>query len=237
MNNVERFRAAMDYAPRDRAPFKEFPWPTWPETSERWAREGGYDPEQTDFGCDRWIIEYSWFMPYPPFDKVVLDEDETHVTYVDPQGIVLREMKHNPLSSMPQFLRYPVATPEDFRRFWRERMRPELGGRIGENWRAQLRKHRDRDCPLVVIADRWGGFFGSLRNLTGVERLVSCSTTIRHSSRNDGRHAEFLIAMLGPMSRKPPSTYSGSGKTWPTALRRCLADDACGDTCFPGIAR
>jgi len=34
--------------------------------------------------------------------------------------------KDNPFSSMPQFVRFPVATRADFRRFWRERMQPDL---------------------------------------------------------------------------------------------------------------
>ncbi len=200
MNSRERFLAAMDYQPRDRAPFKEFPWPTWPETAERWSREGGYDPATTDFGCDRWVIEYSWFMPHPPFERKVVEDDGEHVTYVDAQGIVLREMKTNPLSSMPQFLRYPVATVADFRKYWRERMQPDLAARIGPQWRAQLRRHRDRDYALVVIADRWGGFFGSLRNLVGVERL--CELFYDDPAFVDEMmeaDAEFLIAMLDQM--------------------------------------
>ncbi len=39
----------MNYGPRDRAPFHEFFWPTWPETVERWSRDGVYDPAGTDF--------------------------------------------------------------------------------------------------------------------------------------------------------------------------------------------
>jgi hypothetical protein len=197
LNSRDRFLAAMDYGPRDRTPFKEFPWPTWPETAARWTLEGGYDPAATEFGCDRWIVEYSWFMPHPPLERKVLDEDEKHVTYVDPQGIVLREMKQNPLSSMPQFLRYPVYTVEDFRKFWRERMRPDLEARIGPQWRAQLRQHRHRDHVLVIIADRWGGFFGSLRNLVGVERLCQLfyddPAFVEEMMEAD---AEFLVSML-----------------------------------------
>ena len=49
MNDLERFRATMDYGKVDRAPFYEFMWPTWPETADRWAREGGYIAGQTDF--------------------------------------------------------------------------------------------------------------------------------------------------------------------------------------------
>ncbi|MFN8009584.1 MAG: hypothetical protein U0V70_21630, partial [Terriglobia bacterium] len=165
MNDHQRFIESMKYGTTDRAPFHEFMWPTWPETVERWKEEGGYDPQRTDFGCDHWAIEYSWFYPTPPFRREIIAEDENTVTYVDSQGIVLKEFRSNPLSSMPQFISFPVETREDFRRFWKERMRPDLAERIGPEWRKNLRRHRNRDYPLLVIADRWGGFFGSLRNL------------------------------------------------------------------------
>jgi len=64
-----------------------------------------------------------------------------------------------------------VETREDFRRFWKERMQPDLAGRIGPDWRERLAAYRDRDFPLIIIADRWGGFFGPIRNMTGVEKL------------------------------------------------------------------
>jgi hypothetical protein len=200
MNDLERFHASMNYRPRDRAPFHEFPWPTWPETVERWSREGGYDPQKTDFGCDRWVIEYSWFWPNPPFERVLLAEDEHYVTYVDPQGIAMKEFKKNPLSSMPQFIRFPVETREDFRQFWKKRMRPELSERISRDWREKLSRHRNRDYVFVVIADRWGGFFGPLRNLVGVERLCMLfhddPAFVEEMMEADG---DFLIGMLSQM--------------------------------------
>ncbi len=198
MNDLKRFHATMTYQPRDRAPFKEFPWPAWAETSDLWSQQGGYNPRTTDFGCDRWVVEHSWFMPHPPFERRVLAEDDVHVTYVDPQGIVLREMKKNPQSTMPQFLRYPVQTAADFRRFWRERMQPDLAARLGADWRDRLRRHRQRDYVLVILADRWGGFFGSLRNLTGVKRLCELfyddAALVEEMMDAD---ADFLVAMLG----------------------------------------
>jgi uroporphyrinogen decarboxylase len=36
-----------------------------------------------------------------------------------------------------------------------------------------LESRRRRDVPLIVISDRWGGFFGPLRNLVGLERLCT----------------------------------------------------------------
>jgi len=84
---------------------------------------------------------------------------------------------------MPQFLRYPVGSVDDFRRFWRERMRTGLEERIGGNWREQIGRHRLRDYPLVVIADRWGGFFGPCETLSASSAFASCFTTTRFSSR------------------------------------------------------
>jgi len=200
MNDLERFRAAMDYGKVDRAPFYEFMWPTWPETAERWGKEAGYVEGTTDFGCDKWVVEFSWFWPQPPFAREILAEDEEHVTYVDPQGIVMREFKINPLSSMPQFIRFPVETREEFRKYWRERMQPDLTLRIGPDWRARLRKFRGRDFPFVIIADRWGGFFGALRNLLGVERLCTLfyddPPFVEEMMEAD---ADFLIGMLSQM--------------------------------------
>lgn len=200
MNAGERFHQTMTYGARDRAPLHEFFWPTWPETAERWKLEGGYEQGKTDFGCDHWVFEFEWFFPNPSFERRVLEEDATHVTYVDPQGIVLREHKRNPLSSMPQFIRFPVETREDFRKFWKERMRPDLCARIGPDWRAQLRRHRQRDYVFIVLADRWGGLFGSLRNLVGVEKLCTLfyddPAFVEEMMEAD---ADFLIAMLGQM--------------------------------------
>ncbi len=190
----------MDYRARDRAPFHEFPWPAWPETMDQWAAEGDYQPGITGFGCDRWVVDYSWFFPNPPFAREILAEDDTHITYVDPQGIVMREFKKNPASSMPQFLKFPVETREDFHRFWRERMKPDLGARLGPDWKEQLARHRDRDYVFVVLADRWGGCFGSLRNMVGVEKLCMLfyddPAWVQEMMEAD---ADFLIAMLDQM--------------------------------------
>ena len=200
MNDLDRFRGTMTYGKVDRAPLYEFMWPTWPETAERWAREGGYVEGRTDVGCDRWLLEYSWFWPQPPFERETLAEDQDYVTYVDPQGIVMKEFKNNPLSSMPQFIRFPIETREEFRAYWTARMRPDLNQRIGPDWRERLRRLRTRDFPFVVIADRWGGFFGALRNLVGVERLCTLfyddPAFVEEMMDAD---AEFLIGMLSQM--------------------------------------
>ncbi|MCX6622550.1 MAG: hypothetical protein NTY38_16075, partial [Acidobacteria bacterium] len=88
----------------------------------------------------------------------------------------------------------------DFRRFWRERMQPDVGARLGPDWRRQLARHRERDYLFVVLADRWGGCFGSLRNMVGVEQLCMLfyddPAWVQEMMEAD---ADFLIAMLGQL--------------------------------------
>jgi uroporphyrinogen decarboxylase len=170
MTDLERFSACMEYLSVDRAPF--WNWGGWPETVQRWKSEG-YRPEAFEpaDACDRRNWFGHWFFPHPPFARQVVQEDERHVIYVNHEGILMKELKAQPYSSMPQFLRFPVDTREDFRRFWKERMQPDLAARIGADWQQQLRGWRAQPAPFIVISDRWGGFFGPLRNLLGVERL------------------------------------------------------------------
>ncbi|MFC1672487.1 uroporphyrinogen decarboxylase family protein, partial [Planctomycetota bacterium] len=172
MNDLERFQACMAYEPVDRHLFWD--WGGWPETVERWKSEG-FDPNRnnpTALADPRHWIGHWWF-PDPPFEREVVEESDEYIVYVNREGILMKELRDNPQSSMPQFLRFPVETREDFRQFWRERMNPDPAARIGPDWQEELRRLRAGTRPLVVISDRWGGFFGPLRNLVGPERLCT----------------------------------------------------------------
>jgi len=196
MTDRERFVNVLNYQPVDRCFYAECLW-TWPETYERWEKEG-YDPAQEPlFDTDRWDIQISWFFPNPPFEREIVAEDEATISYISEEGILLREMKDQPMSSMPQFLRFPVETRDDFRRFWKERMRPDLAARIGPDYAQKLSAYRSRDFPLIVYADKWAGFFGPLRSLVGVEKLCTLfyddPAFVEEMMDAD---ADFIIAMM-----------------------------------------
>ena len=195
MNELERFYACMNYTPVDRAPF--WIWGPWPETAELWRAEG-YDPDRPpDYGDDQRTTEGQWFFPSPPFEHKVVEEDDEHILYVNHEGILMRELKGNPMSSMPQFVKFPVDTRDEFRRFWRERMQPDLAQRLGPDWKDQLRALRARPQPFIIISDRWGGFFGPLRNLVGVQRL--CTLFYDDPAFVEemmDANADFIIAMM-----------------------------------------
>lgn len=201
MTDRERFLNVMNYRPSDRCVYGVWIG-FWPETIERWKAEG-YDPARPpDFGTDTWAMEGAWFFPNPPFTREVVEEDETTVLYVNHEGILMRERKDQPLSSMPQFVRFPVETRKDFQRFFRERMQPDLAARIGRDYAQRLGAYRDRQVPLIVISDRWGGFFGGLRGMVGVERL--CTLFYDDPAFVEEMMdavADFIIAMMDPILR------------------------------------
>ena len=195
MTGRERFLATMRYKSVDRVPFWDFG--VWPETIERWKTEG-YDPKMHSFGTDKREWAAGWFFPSPPFEHEVIAEDCHTVTYINHEGILIRERKDNPMSSMPQFLRFPVETKEDFRAFWKKRMGTDLSARIGADYIEKLAAYRKRDYPLIVIADRWGGFFGPLRNLMGVENLcIALYDDEALVEEMMDANADFIIEVMG----------------------------------------
>lgn len=198
MTSRQRFLAHHRYQPTDRAPFPSFMAHPWTETLERWKREGYVEGAYDRFGFDRWEWQGGWFFPNPPFEYRVVEETETTRLYVNHEGILMRERKDFASSSMPQFVRFPVETREEFRRFWKERMQPDLASRLGPDWKARLEAYRQRDFPLIIIADRWGGCFGSLRNMLGVEKLsllfIDAPSFVEEMME---ANADFLIAVIG----------------------------------------
>ena len=135
-----------------------------------------------------------WYGPVPEFRHEVLWEDAETVTYVNHEGIVMREFKQHHDASMPQFIKFPVESDAEFERFAAERLALNAGQRLSPEWQAMVASgrvqasvgrgelHEDEqlaaahkpareEWPRKCWADRWGGFFGSLRNLMGVENL------------------------------------------------------------------
>jgi len=171
----------------------------WDETIAVW-RSQGYDGRSLDeiFELDQLVRVDPWYGPVPDFGYEVIEEDERTVTYVNHEGILMREFKERRDTSMPQFLRFPVENEADFEQFAAERLVLKAELRLCEEWkqqvsaggrmqvqvgkaeqetddrrpdRAEARALQQECWPRLCWADRWGGFFGALRNLMGVEGL------------------------------------------------------------------
>jgi uroporphyrinogen decarboxylase len=175
----------------------------WPETEEVWRTQGyegpvlGWHGEGLPrrFGLDELLRVDPWYGPVPEFEMKVIEEDEKTRLYVNHEGILMREFKEHVDTSMPQFVKFPVETPEEFEAFARERLTLHAAQRFPAEWRdkvatgslhavaggANLKAvsgsaagaalDAAAEQPRLCWADRWGGFFGSLRNMLGLEGL------------------------------------------------------------------
>jgi len=189
-----RFLATLEFQPVAR-PWVRWGAFLWEETIERWRQEG-WDGRPLDdyFELDRLVRVDPWYGPVPEFKREVLAEDAETVTYLNHEGIVMREFKQHHDMSMPQFVRFPVASQAEFDTFAAERLALKAGQRLSPEWKKMVASGRvqaavgkgdlreeekaaaqsagaQEEWPRKCWADRWGGFFGSLRNMMGVENL------------------------------------------------------------------
>ena len=146
MNSRERFLNILDGKPVDRVMNLEIG--VWPQTAVRWENEGmpknaiKRSPEQKwenaeDLFDEDFIfydkeppayfkelngrIEYTrvnTYIPDPPFEKVVYEEDDRTIVYKDAVGITHKAMKEGEVgglrTSMDQYLSFPIENREDF---------------------------------------------------------------------------------------------------------------------------
>ena len=166
----ERFLRTLDFEPAD-PPFVLCSG-AWQETLDQWRTEG-WDgrPLQEVFGTDALLAVAVYYGPAPQFSYTVLEEDETTRVFVNHEGIVMREFKQHRDTSMPQFVKFPVAGEADFERLRAERLVLNREARFTADWKRQVAEWVDSEWPRRCWADRWGGFFGSLRNMMGLEGL------------------------------------------------------------------
>lgn len=197
MDSRERFHRLLNYEPVDHGPLV-LPWFGFPATLSQWRRQGYSDGDFERYPLDRWHWLTSWYLPHPPFRRELVVENERHIVYVNHEGILIREMKNDPMGSMPQFIRFPVETRADFQKFARERLQPDIALRIGGDWVHRIRELRAQPAVFWLVADRWGGFFGPLRNLMGVENLCTAFyTDPAFIEEMMDTIADYLIVMTG----------------------------------------
>ncbi len=170
----------------------------WQETHDLW-RTQGWDgrPLEDVFGLDRLVRVDPYYGPAPEFTYEGIEADERTITGINYVGILMREFREHRDASMPQFIKFPVENAADFEKLRRERLGLNLADRFPATWHARIKAGGVRgrvsedlldsdvkaahgaeadgavadEAPRQCWADRWGGFFGSMRNMMGVENL------------------------------------------------------------------
>ena len=166
----ERFYQTLNFEPAD--PPVLFWGGEWIATADMWRRQG-WDgrPVQEIFGIDTLLAVDVNYGPAPSFSYQVVEEDERTRLYVNHEGILMREFTEDRDASMPQFIKFPVEDEEDFERLAADRLGLNVETRFTDEWLQRIVSYQDSDQPRRCWANRWGGFYGALRNLMGLEGL------------------------------------------------------------------
>jgi uroporphyrinogen decarboxylase len=157
----------MHYQPVDNVPLHTVG--PWPDTLERWYHEGlprGMDVHDYLGVTPLTMRNISGNPnPYPPFEERVLEEHDDAVIATDSWGRTVHLFKSH--TSMPEWLDFPVKSPEDLRRVIDEHYSSEhLEARFGPAWEAQVRQAGETGDLLLIDG---GQFYWTLRSLAGVE--------------------------------------------------------------------
>lgn len=157
----------------DRVPFGVgIGWLPWEETRARWRQESGMAELDVDayFGFDPSFVHPAYSPGiFPPYKEEVLEENAEFIIHRDSRGITKRDRRDG--GSMPQFLDYPVKTPEDWERLKNERLSIDAPGRITQDWDEFRARLKDKGEAVQVGGFPYG-IFGTPRDFMGDEELL-----------------------------------------------------------------
>ena len=169
MNDRERFLATMNYQERDRCPWWEM-W-YWKETLDLWHDQGL--PEdvhlQEYLDVDRRENVGVSVGLVPPFERETLEETHEYETFRRPDGVICRQFKGDLAGRMPQWLRFPMHTRDNWETLIKPRLNPDSPCRYPLYWEEKKRMWAERDYPLSISG---GSVFGWLRNWMGLEGIA-----------------------------------------------------------------
>ena len=165
MNAVERMRAVFEGGPLDRLP--RYPFGFFPQTFERWEREGAPPDVVKDgqagprfdeyFGFESggwgsvWVgqaVDLGWCeAPLEPrYEEKVLKVEGRHEIVRDWVGRVKRYPKGQREQVMPTYLKHAVASRKDWENDVRPRLDPETPARW-EGYEGKVERNRARRVP------------------------------------------------------------------------------------------
>jgi len=168
MNDRERFLATMNYQPHDRCPWWEM-W-YWGETLDRWHKEGlPEDVHLQDYlGVDRRESVGVVVGLFPGFKRETLEETDEYEIFRRSDGVICKQFKGDLAGRMPQWLRFPMETREDWEQIIKPRLNPASPARYPLYWEEKKRLWAQRDYPLSISG---GSVFGWIRNWMGLEGI------------------------------------------------------------------
>lgn len=176
----ERFNKALHWEKPDRVPNMDFGY--WDRTLEVW-HEQGLPPHVRDnqeaerhFGLEGTSLITTLPVEtglFPLFEYKVLDEKGEYKVIQAEDGVICKISDR--FTSIPEYLKYPIESREDWERFKRERLDYTREDRIGDVQGA-AKAAREEGRPTRFVA---GSLYGLLRNWMGVENISIALMTER----------------------------------------------------------
>ena len=103
----------------------------------------------------------------PVFERKVIREDERHRVEIAYGGQTVEVSKEHPLR-MPKYLDHPVKDRASWNEY-KKRLDPDTPERWPKGWDAFVKERNSEDAPTMLLL---AGFFGVLREWSGLERLL-----------------------------------------------------------------
>jgi len=178
MNNRELFNAIMHYEKFDRIPVCH--WGVWPETLERWKKEGIQEVPGQDFNIT--VRDFLGVKPidasvsveiglFPRFEEQTIEETDEYRIFRQGDGVIAQHWKNK--SCIPHYIDFTLKGP-DWEKGWPEykkRLQPDPK-RIPENLYEQIEKAVNAEVPISTPT---GSMIGWIRDWIGVEGLAYLS--------------------------------------------------------------
>jgi uroporphyrinogen decarboxylase len=165
MTNRELFQEIMHYGTFDRMPVIH--WTQWPETTERWHREGwpedqnihellGTRPHWTGVGVNLNI--------HPAFEEEVLEETAEYRIVRGGDGVVMQDWKEK--SCIPHYIDFTFQSAAEWPEY-KKRLQPDPA-RVPEDLDERIARAEASGLPIVIST---ASMMGWIRNWMGVENM------------------------------------------------------------------
>ncbi len=175
MTDRERFNACMHFESVDHVPDEEFGYweevfPIWHEQGlPEWVTDNGKADQYFGFATKGGLPGNIGIMP--GYKTRVIEEDDRRILLEDGDG-ALKEVAKDGHSTIPRYLRFPIETKDDWKRFRDERFDSSNPDRRDIDWDSVIKQHEGHDYPLGLNC---GSLFGWIRNWMGFENVsIAC---------------------------------------------------------------
>ena len=165
MDDRSRFLATMNYEERDRCPWWEM-W-YWAETLDVWHEEGLPDDIHLEefLGVDRRESVGVSVGLVPGFKRQTVEETDDYEVFRRTDGVICKQFKGDRSGRMPQWLKFPLETRDDWENDIKPRMDANSPCRYPLHWEEKKRTWTERDYPISITG---GSVFGYIRNWMGL---------------------------------------------------------------------